>query len=156
MKAQAVKLKLILLAVDHPSNAELYERLRPYENWQSGVQTRQKMNNTLWPFPEMTNKSDTAISNSPAVTHTWSFITSLSPARSIYDYLLLFMSFSQHSLSAFIYSKHVRRRKDGRHIHLSNGLGIGRFAIVYSPTDRKTRGATPQRRSLALWFSVFP
>ncbi len=138
MKALAVKLKLIFLAVDHPSNAEHYERLQPYENWQSGVQTRQKMNNALWPFPEMTNKSDTAISNSAAVARTWSFITSLSqdkPARSIYDYLLLFMSFSQHLLSAFIYPKHVGRRKDGRHINLRNWLGIGRFAIVYSPAN---------------------
>lgn len=64
MKALAVKLKLILLAVNHPSNAELCKQLQPYENWQSGIQTRQKTNNTEM---EMTNKSNTAISNSRAV-----------------------------------------------------------------------------------------
>lgn len=67
MTALAVKLKLILLATNHPSNAELCKQLQPYENRQSGIQTRQKMNNTRSPFPEMTNKSNTAISNSRAV-----------------------------------------------------------------------------------------
>ncbi len=92
METLAVKLKLILLTVDHSSNAELYVRLQPYENWQSGVQTRQKMYNALWPFLEMTNKSDTAISNSAA--RTWSFITSLSREVFMITYYCLCLSAS--------------------------------------------------------------